>query len=247
VITQTELNTLWLSWKVYEPSYKQMIKEITEAGYTFVSWIDKKESDTQVLIVSKGRNLYIITRGTTFNNPRDWYTNFKFNLVPHVCELGRAHAGFYNDALSVEADIKVVLSNDQMSHYIFGGHSQGAAVTEQHVLLHPFALSVTAGTPRSMDADLANHMSRARGVSMIHYANNNDIVHRIPPRGMGYRHVDCTLKYFDHRGRLVINPGKNYLRGTRIIGRLQSLLRLKSDGLIDHYPEKYYRLARAAR
>lgn len=244
MIPQTELNVLWLSWKVYEPSYKQMVKEIENTGYTFISWIDKKESDTQVLIVEKDSKLYIITRGTEFTNPKDWYTNFKFNLVKHKWGYGKVHEGFYNDALSVAYDIRKVIDNFRSSESktVFGGHSQGAAVTEQHIILHPFDLSVTAGTPRSMNTDTAKQITELHAKKMIHYVNNNDIVHRIPLQGMGYKHINCTLKYFNHRGKLVINPSKNYLKWTRRAGRFMSYLRFKVDGLIDHYPEKYYKL-----
>lgn len=239
---KTEINALWLSWKVYEPSFKQMRKEVQEAGFTIIDWIDKKESDTQVLIVLDGVQIYIVTRGTTFTNIRDWETNFKIRLVDHKNYHGKVHEGFYNDALSVEKELSSLI--DFKTNAVVCGHSQGAAVTEQHCILHHFfGKSITAGTPRSMDRSMAIHMTHQSSYKMIHFANNNDIVHRIPLKGMGYKHVNCDLKYFDNRGRLIINPTKNRLRYTRLIGRLQSMLKFKTDGLIDHIPEAYYNLA----
>lgn len=238
MILKVELNSLWLSWKVYESSYKQLAKEVEGEGFEIVDYIDNKESDTQVLIVVKGFFLYIVTRGS--ENWRDWVTNFQINLVNHRNGKGKVHEGFYMDALSVEDRIEEAINEyEYMSGILFVGHSQGAAVAEQHSLLHLFTMCITAGTPRSMDSKMVENIPI--DYKYIHFVNNNDVVCRVPLNAMGYKHIDAIIKYFDHRDRLITNPSNFYLQRTRIIGKIMAMLQFKFDDFDDHYPDKYYK------
>jgi hypothetical protein len=69
------------------------------------------------------------------------------------------------------------------------------------------------------------------------FVNNNDIVTRVPPSWLGYRHSGSEV-YFDHEGNIREIEG---LRRSwdRVQGFLRSLRRFKIDHFADHSIHQY--------
>ena len=96
-----------------------------------------------------------------------------------------------------------------------------------HIDSNPSEL-YTFGSPRVGDKRYVNF------IALQHYrfVNNNDIVTRVPPAWMGYRHTGDEV-YIDHRGQ-IREIGRLARRRDRLRGFLKSLRRWKIDHFSDH-------------
>ena len=75
--------------------------------------------------------------------------------------------------------------------------------------------------------------------------NNNDIVTRLPPRTLKYKHVG-QVKYLNSKGKLETGatPWKNFLKRVKgqIEGRIDDFLKPGTDGLKDHGMARYVKI-----
>ncbi len=83
-------------------------------------------------------------------------------------------------------------------------------------------------------------------VRLTHYrfVNNNDIVTRVPPSWMGYRHNGTEI-YLDHAGK-IRKLGRVGKRRDRLTGFLKSLKRWRIDHFDDHSIHRYIAAIAAA-
>jgi len=111
------------------------------------------------------------------------------------------------------------------------GHSLGAAMaTIAATRYQPHEL-FTFGSPRVGGPKFIRH------IKCPHYRfmNNNDIVCRIPPAWLGFRHHG-TMIYFDRNGEKQLKPTWSDL----FYGVLNSWKRFKFfDGIVDHGMPNY--------
>lgn len=150
-------------------------------------------------------------RGTDPRHIRDWLTDASVVLVPSA--LGRVHAGFWQALRSIWpallADLRAIEWRGARP-LLFTGHSLGAALSTLAVAsCHDAGVVVTGhynfGSPRVGDSSFVIPYDERYAAVTSRFVNNNDLVTRVPPRELSYRHVDAR-RYLDRHCRLVIDP-----------------------------------------
>ena len=180
----------------------------------------------------------VVCRGTEPNNWDDLQVDA--NAVTAVAEtVGKVHRGFKQEADEVWPHIETVLEDNKLPVW-FCGHSLGGALATicaarcklSYIRSEPEQV-FTYGSPRIGCHRYVNH------VELDHYrwVNNNDIVTRVPPAWMGYRHCGKEM-YLDRNGLL-----KNIRGWRRMSDRLQGFFKglrhWKIDQLADHSAVRY--------
>lgn len=202
-------------------------------------WIANDQTDTQCFICYDGHYVFVVFRGTEFDNLRDWMTNLDCKLIPW--EKGRVHHGFWKDVDSVILNILSGLTKYRLSgkKIIITGHSQGAA--DASILFGEMAMRYNfvpdycfpIESPRVMDREAVESLSKYK--EKIHATvHNNDIVCRVPARIMGYGHQDRILWYFDEDGVLHHSITWWERFKDRMHGRIEDFFELGTDGIKDH-------------
>ncbi len=228
-----------LSRLTYFP--ESLVKPIFEdAGITDCQFIDREGA--QAYILGNKHDLMILCRGT---EPHDWNDlRADANAMTVLFDVGRLHAGFKSEVDELWPIIERVIRENQRPTW-FAGHSLGGAMSTicagrcklSSIPSNPRAL-FTYGSPRVGNSAFIN------AVKLAHYrwVNNNDIVTRIPPRWLGYRHSGFEL-YCDHRNRL--RKVYSWQRSMdRFRGLWQGLFRGSLDYLSDHSNLEYIRILR---
>lgn len=147
-------------------------------------------------------------RGTEPDIIKDWLTDGNVVLVPSP--VGRLHAGFLRAFNTVAPRILNDLrsSPDTTGKPLwFTGHSLGAALSTIMAASCVNAGLSIAGhynfrSPRVGDSSFTSFYNERCASVTFRFVNNNDIVPRIPPRGLSYDHVDFK-RYLDRHCRLV--------------------------------------------
>ncbi len=214
----------------------QNIQKIADkAGIEVSDFIDR--DGAQAYIFSNDHDMVIVARGTEPNQWEDIRADA--NAWTVVVELGRVHAGFNGEVDHLWPLIEDKIRSNRRPTY-FTGHSLGAAMSlvcaarckASNIVTNPQAV-FTFGSPR------VGNRKYIHSTSLPHYrwVNNNDVVTRVPPRWLGYRHSGYEL-YLDHRGRL--KKVYSWSRSKdRFIGLMKSLRRWKIDYLTDHSMVEY--------
>jgi triacylglycerol lipase len=164
--------------------------------------------DTQAFLAIRNEMVLIAFRGTEPENIKDWLTDGNVPLIPSP--TGDLHKGFLRAFNTVGPKILDDLrsSPDTTGKPLWlTGHSLGAALsTIMTASCANAGLSIAGhydfGSPRVGDSSFTNfYNERCAGVT-FRFVNNNDIVPRVPPRGLSYDHVDFK-RYFDSHCRLI--------------------------------------------
>lgn len=148
--------------------------------------------------------------------------------------VGKVHRGFKTEVDDLWPELETALTDNDHPLW-FCGHSLGGALATiaagrcflSHIASNPEALH-TFGSPRVGDNAYVNY------VALDHYrwVHNNDIVTRVPPVWMGYRHCGQEV-YLDSKGRIRKLDGA-CKRLDRWRGFLKSLRLWKIDYFSDH-------------
>jgi triacylglycerol lipase len=187
--------------------------------------------DTQAFVGIRHDMVLVAFRGTEPRNIKDWLTDGEIALLP--TPLGHVHAGFWRAFGSVWpamlGDIKGIPRLDSRSLWITG-HSLGAALsTLAAASCHDAGLAVAGhynfGSPRVGDSAFVNVYDERYAANTFRFVNNNDIVPRVPPRELSYRHVDFR-KYFDAHFHLVSDARMLDLLLDSFEGSLQGMRKL---------------------
>jgi hypothetical protein len=133
---------------------------------------------------------------------RAWMTNVNILPVPWRGG-GRAHAGFAAALDAVRPELEAALAAVS-GHLLVTGHSLGGALAALAASLRPEADLYSYGAPRVGDRDFRAAMERRRGGAR-RYVNHRDIVCRVPPAPLGYRHVGAPYA-IDRAGNVA--PGE---------------------------------------
>lgn len=175
----------------------------------------------------------IACRGT---EPSEWNDiRADANATSVLAETtGRVHRGFKNEVDDLWPMLETALMKNQQPLW-FCGHSLGGAMATicagrcflSHIDSVPRQL-FTYGSPRVGDKRYINYVK----LDYFRFVNNNDIVTRVPPVFMGYRHCGNEV-YIDSVGQLreIGLVGK---RRDRWRGFLRGLRRWKVDHFSDH-------------
>jgi len=186
----------------------------------------------QAYIFGNDHDAVVTCRGT---EPNEWNdVRADLNAALAVAEtVGRVHRGFKREVDDLWPRLEQALVNNTRTLW-FTGHSLGAAMAAicagrcklSKIRSDPRAL-FTYGSPRVGTARYVNYVK----IEAYRWVNNNDIVTRVPPRWLGYRHAGEEV-YLNAYGQIRRLTGwqrtKDRWRG--FIGGLR-------EGRIDHFSD----------
>ena len=188
-----------LAWVAYlaEDSAARVVDDI---GLREVLFIERDGS--QAYIFKSDTDCIVACRGT---EPTEWNDiRADVNAMTAVAEtVGRVHRGFKREVDDLWPRLEKQLMNNSKTLWLTG-HSLGGAMATiiagrcflSHIDSNPREL-FTYGSPRVGNKRYVNHVK----LDHFRWVNNNDIVTRVPPPWMGYRHTG-TQMYLGSDGEL---------------------------------------------
>ena len=191
----------------------------------------------------------VVCRGT---EPHEWEDiQADINALTAVAEtVGKVHRGFKAEVDRLWPHIETALEENELPLW-FCGHSLGGAMATicswranlSHIPCETEEL-FSYGSPRVGCNRYINHVE----LEHHRWVNNNDIVTRVPPTWLGYRHSG-TECYIDHTGKLRDVKGWRRVKD-RLQGFVSSLGRFRIDYLSDHsmldYIDHIFQLSRSS-
>ncbi len=193
-------------------------------------------------------------------------TGFALNQAKITNELSRigfTSAGFFESqgrpqgrgthcflALREDADLEQALQAIRC-RMLFTGHSLGAALATLLASVRPPAALYTFGSPLVGDADF---VATLKDEKSFRYVDCCDIVARIPPEGLGYRHLGKPY-YIAQDRTVTLDPGDDFIKKDRIEAFFEYPFKYESwkkenvgvRELADHAPVNYVSAVTAAR
>ena len=217
-----------------EPSATATVEQI---GFRCETFYDR--DGAQAYRFGNDRDVVLACRGTEPHDVNDVKADVDaaFAVIETV---GRVHRGFNTEVDDLWPRIAEDLTGETRTIW-FSGHSLGGAMAticagrcfHDEAVPDPEGL-YTFGSPRVGDKRYINYCT----VEHVRFVNNCDVVPRLPPRLMGFRHHGREL-YIDRKGR----PRRRLRGSAKMVDRLrgfgESLMRLKLDPLHDHIADRY--------
>lgn len=192
----------------------------------------------QAYIFGSDRDVVVACRGT---EPNDWNdVKADVNAVMVLAEtVGRVHRGFKQEVDDLWPQLEQVIATDPRNLW-FTGHSLGGAMATisagrcflAHIPATPKAV-YTFGAPRVGTRRYINYVD----VDVTRWVNNNDIVPRVPPTWLGYRHTG--RRYYISTYGKVRRMTKRQRTKDRWRGFVQGLKEGKVDHFSDHAIARY--------
>ena len=186
----------------------------------------------------------IACRGTEPNQWNDIKADL--NALTVIAEtIGRVHRGFKKEVDDLWPVLEKTLT-DNTKQLWFTGHSLGGAMAVicagrcllSHIDSNPRQI-YSYGSPRVGNKRYINHVK----LDYFRWVNNNDLVTRVPPLWLGYRHCGQEM-YLDAHGKLkTLTPlqrGKDRTRGF-LKGLREGEFDYFSDHRIDRYIDYIYK------
>ncbi len=169
-----------------------------EVGFDDVQYIER--DGAQAYTLATERDLVVVCRGT---EPNEWNDiKADANALTDLAEtVGRVHRGFKREVDDIWPELEDRLRNEERFVW-FCGHSLGAAMAQicagRCQLFDIAAVPAEVATFGSPRVGTKRYIQHAK-VRHLRWVNNNDIVTRVPPRWLRYRHTG-TLMYLDSTG-----------------------------------------------
>ena len=221
-------------------------KAVAPLGFHTVAFYDRDGAQAYSLI--SDHDHVIACRGT---EPNEW-NDIRADLDASTAlaeTIGRVHRGFKKEVDDLWPALEAALTSNTHTLW-FTGHSLGGAMATicagrcllSHIASTPEQI-ITFGSPRVGDKRYINH---AR-VNYLRWVNNNDIVTRVPPTWLGYRHSGTEMylnAYGQFRKMNQAQRSKDRWRGF-VRGLKTGEFDHFSDHLIDRYVEYIYNEAKA--
>lgn len=209
---------------------------LQEIGFHEFRFFDR--DGAQAYILWNDQDCVVACRGT---EPNEWNDiKADANAVAVVTEtFGKVHKGFNTEVDDLWPMLEEVLTENQKTLW-FTGHSLGGAMATicagrcflSDISSMPHAL-YTFGSPRVGCKRFVNFVE----IDHSRFVNNNDIVTRVPPAWMGYRHGGKEW-YLNRNGHL--SKVNGFTRSMdRLSGFLRGLTKLSIDHFADHSMERY--------
>ena len=194
--------------KIAYQSKEGATNALKNTGFELVESFSKNH--TQAMIITSKNSIIVAFRGTSSVN--DLIDDFKIELVPFTGDT-KVHLGFKEGVDAIYTELFKRLSSllDGKKTFWITGHSLGAAEATLFNLKlrmdHDLGAlgCYTYGAPRLGDKKFEKLYTNYHASFTFRHVNGNDIVTRIPPRIMGYRHVG-KFQYFDVDGKLQEDP-----------------------------------------
>ena len=228
-ILQRSLLFAELAWVAYLAE-ESAAKVVDDVGLRETLFFERDGS--QAYIFKSDTDCIVACRGT---EPNEWNDiRADVNAVTALAEtVGRVHRGFKQEVDDLWPRLEKALIENRKTLW-FTGHSLGGAMATisagrcflSHIESNPQQL-YTYGSPRVGDKRYVNH------VQLEHYrwVNNNDIVTRVPPTWMGYRHTG-TQMYLDSVGQI-----RKVSRVQRARDRWRGFWAGIKKGQLDHFSD----------
>lgn len=214
----------------YKDLDKEVRKEWKALGFTSVKFFDIEGA--QAYVVGNKDRITVAFRGTEPTEKSDIFADLE---ATH--ERG-FHEGFFEEyeklELKVHAEVSKLMGRKKRPVYVTG-HSLGAAIASIFCFYYPEAEALyTFGCPRNAA------WSKAKELKVPHFrcVNNNDIVPKVPPVFLGFKHHG-ELHYINFYGNVRKMTWwqrfKDGWRGRRAAWRKKEIF----DGVRDHSMDQY--------
>lgn len=200
-------------------------------GFDDLTFYDRDGS--QAYRFRNDHDCVIACRGT---EPTEWNDiRADANATSVVAEtVGKVHRGFKTEVDDLWPMLETALINNDQPLW-FCGHSLGGAMATicsgrcylSHIESMPDQV-FTYGSPRVGNKRYINYVK----LDHFRFVNNNDIVTRVPPLFLGYRH--CGSQVYLNRNGDLVKLGHIGTRRDRWKGFLRGLTRWKIDHFTDH-------------
>ena len=214
-------------------------------GFSSAHYIDHHGS--QAYVLTSDDDVVVVCRGT---EPNEWNdVRADANAFTDLAEtVGRVHRGFKREVDDIWPTIERILVGEERPVW-FSGHSLGGAMAQicaarcksSEIAANPQEV-VTFGSPR---VGTKRYVQSAQ-IKHLRWVNNNDVVTRVPPQWLRYRHGGIHM-YLDRNGKVAkLNPSQ---RGRdRWAGFVDGVKKRKFDHFSDHAVAAYVtHIRRAAR
>ncbi|MGN1121761.1 MAG: lipase family protein [Eubacteriales bacterium] len=172
--------------------------------HTRLTFVEDAATDTECYVRTREGETIIAFRGT--DSHLNWHNNFLFakRVIPYGNpDSGiRVHEGFLKTYKSVRKQIHALIPSGSCRVTVTG-HSLGAAlavlcaVDVQYNFPQKDVQAYVFGCPRVGNAAFARSYNK-RVFKTLRVSNGNDIVTKVPPALLGYRHVGINI----HTGAL---------------------------------------------
>lgn len=200
---------------------------------------DYYENDgAQAYILSHPYDCIVACRGTEADQWNDLKADV--NLLSVLAEsIGHVHCGFKREVDDLWPRLEEALKDNEKTLW-FTGHSLGGAMAT--ICAGRCKLSQIPSDPRGLFTFGSPRVGCGRYINYVelkHYrwVNNNDIVCRVPPPWMGYRHAGREL-YLNAFGRLSKYRSWRRVRD-RMLGLWLAIGKWEFDYLADHSMNRY--------
>ncbi|MCA9129945.1 MAG: lipase family protein [Planctomycetales bacterium] len=216
---------------------------VESIGYEHHEFLNR--DGAQAYIFDSPTDCVVVCRGT---EPNEWNDiRADANAVSTLAETaGRVHRGFKREVDDLWPRIELALKENEKPLW-FAGHSLGGAMAT--ICAGRCKLAEIPSNPEAIFSFGSPRVGNYRYINFVkirHYrwVNNNDIVTRVPPRWMGYRHCGREL-YFNAHGKLREYRPLERFRD-RWHGFFLSLRKWQIDHLTDHSMSRYIEYVRGA-
>jgi triacylglycerol lipase len=209
---------------------------VSQLGFTRSEYHER--DGAQAYIFGGETDTIVACRGT---EPNEWNDiRADANATSALAEtVGKVHSGFKQEVDDLWPELEEALVSNENTLW-FTGHSLGGAMATisagrcflSHIESMPAGL-FTYGSPRVGDKRYVNYCE----LNHIRWVNNNDIVTRVPPAWLGFRHSGREM-YLDAKGRVRDITGWGRVKD-RMRGFLRGLRRFKVDHFSDHVIDNY--------
>jgi triacylglycerol lipase len=214
-----------------------------QIGFPEIRFYDRDGS--QAYIFANRDDAVVTCRGTEPNDWRD--VKADLDLAKVMAEtVGWVHRGFKREVDELWPRLEQALVNNTRTLW-FSGHSLGGAMAAicagrcrlSYIRSNPRAL-FTFGSPRVGNRRYVNYVQ----LENYRWVNNNDIVARVPPAWLGFRHTSQEV-YLNAYGKIRRLTGWQRLKD-RWRGFIRGVREGRIDFFADHSIRQYIQHIRAA-
>ncbi|MDG2114518.1 MAG: lipase family protein, partial [Actinomycetota bacterium] len=221
--------------------------QVAATSIGFPDAVYTERDGAQAFVFMNEADRVVACRGT---EPNEWNDiKADANALTDLAEtIGRVHRGFKREADDIWPGIEELLREPDERALWFTGHSLGGAMTQilagrcRLADIPAWPLEVyTYGSPRVGN----NRYVAYNNVAHVRWVNNNDVVTKVPPTWLRYRHRGERM-YLDHEGRIRRRLSRRQRLRDQWAGFKKGLKQRKIDHFSDHAIAAYVEhLARA--